>query len=222
VLLGYDPSKVVLIPNRFDIKALHVSVELVAQFKRTVFIADGDFVIGCVGRLSQVKGQDVFVKSAGIILQKFPSVKFLMVGRGLEKAGQDAFLEIKKNGWSDNFVMLGERSDVAVCLSGMDVFCVPSRSEGFPNVLGEAMFLGVPCVSTDAGDASLLGGADVPIARVDDPESLANKLIWMMSKSRQERQQIGQRLTQRILDNYSLEVMTSSYRKLYEKLGSQH
>jgi len=222
VLLGYDPSKMVLIPNGFDTKAVQVSVGLVAQFKRTVSIADGDFVIGCVGRLSQVKGQDVFVKSAGIILQKFPSVKFLMVGRGLEKAGQDAFLEIKKNGWSDNFVMLGERSDVAVCLSGMDVFCVPSRSEGFPNVLGEAMFLGVPCVSTDAGDASLLGGADVPIARVDDPESLANKLIWMMSKSRQERQQIGQRLTQRILDNYSLEVMTSSYRKLYEKLGSQH
>jgi glycosyltransferase involved in cell wall biosynthesis len=104
----------------------------------------------------------------------------------------------------------------------MDVFCVPSRSEGFPNVLGEAMLLGVPCVSTDAGDASLLGGADVPIARVDDPESLANKLIWMMSKSRQERQQIGQRLTQRILENYSLEVMTSSYKKLYEKLGGQH
>ena len=91
MLLGYDPSKVVLIPNRFDIKALHVSVELVAQFKRTVFIADGDFVNGCCDRLSHVKSQNIFVKAAGIISQKFPGVKFLMVGLGLEKAAQVAF-----------------------------------------------------------------------------------------------------------------------------------
>ena len=219
--LGYDTSKMVVIHNGFDAKNLEAPVESINELRRSAFIAESDFVIGCVGRFSQVKGQDIFIKAAGLVLQEFPNVKFLMVGRGLENSNPEVRLLVQKNGWAENFVLLGERPDVAVCLSAMDIFCLPSRSEGFPNVLGEAMLLGVPCVSADAGDASLLGGTDVPIVGVDDPEGLAKKLLWMMSKSSVERGEIGKKLTQRIIDNYSLEVMTSSYQKLYEKLGSE-
>ena len=80
------------------------------------------------------------------------------------------------------------------------------------------MALGVPCVSSDAGDASVLGGNDVPIARIDDPEDLANKLIGMIENSQQEREQIGQRLAQRIIVKYSIERMASRYQALYEEL----
>jgi len=64
----------------------------------------------------------------------------------------------------------------------------------------------------------VLGGNDVPIARIDDPEDLANKLIGMIENSQQEREQIGQRLAQRIIVKYSIERMASRYQALYEEL----
>ena len=216
--LGYDTSKMLIIPKGFNIQNFDVKPQLVADFKKIFSIMNNDFVIGCVGRLSQVKGQDIFIKSAGIILQSFPNTKFLMVGRGLEAENQEILSLIEKNADLNNFILIGERNDVPVCLNAMDIFCVPSRSEGFPNTLGEAMLAGVPCVSTDAGDASILGGIDVPIARVDDPEDLASKLIEMMNNSNKERQLIGQRLSQRIIDEYSLDIMISRFRDFYGTL----
>ena len=219
--LSYDASKMLVIPNGFNVQTFDVAPELVADFKQFASIKDDDFVIGCVGRLSQEKGQDIFIKSAGLILARFPEFKFLMVGRGLESTSQEMVSLIKKNARLKNFILLGERSDVSVCLRAMNVFCLPSRSEGFPDVLGEAMLSGIPCVSTDAGDASVLGGDDVPIARVDDHKDLAKKLIGIIEKSQQEREKIGQRLSQRIINVYSMEKIASRYQVLYEELEEE-
>lgn len=100
----------------------------------------------------------------------------------------------------------------------MDLFCLPSRSEGFPNSLGEAMLAGIPCVSTDAGDASVLGGKSVPIAKVGNHEDLANKLIEILNKSQLEREKIGIHLRQRIINEYSLDKMVCQYQDLYTDL----
>tara|TARA_B110000211_G_scaffold234517_1_gene304533 strand:- start:466 stop:1596 length:1131 start_codon:yes stop_codon:yes gene_type:complete len=222
IRLGYDASKMEVIQNGFNIDSCNVSPELVRVFKEVNSIKDNDIVIGCVGRLSQVKGQDIFIKSAGSVLALLPNVKFLMVGRGLEAASQEVTSLIEKNARLENFILLGERSDVPVCLRAMDVFCLPSRSEGFPNSLGEAMLSGVPCVSTDVGDASVLGGGDVLIARVDDPEDLAKKLILMIKNSEQERKRIGQRLRQKVINEYSMDKMASHYKVLYEELPGNY
>jgi len=216
--LGYSASKMLVIPNGFNIQNFHATPKLVLEFRQSVSIKKSDLVIGCVGRLSQEKGQDVFIRSAGLVLARFPNCKFVMVGSGLESLNRELVSLIQQNARLDRFVLLGERSDVSLCLSGMDVFCLPSRSEGFPNVLGEAMFAGLPCISSDAGDASVLGGADVPIAMVGDHSDLANKLIAMVEKSDEQRAKIGQRLKQRIINEYSIEKIAGVYQTLYEEL----
>ncbi|MBD3768480.1 MAG: glycosyltransferase, partial [Gammaproteobacteria bacterium] len=221
ITIGYDASKMQVIPNGFDVSAFHVSPSDVNSLKQGIGLTQNHLVIGCVGRLSQVKGQDVFIQAAGLVLVGFPEIKFLMVGRGLEGNNESVVSMIRQYANDDNFILLGERSDVPVCLKTMDIFCLPSRSEGFPNALGEAMLAGVPCVSTNVGDASVLGGADVPIAEVDNPEDLANKLISMIKKTQQERYEIGQRLRQRIIDEYSIEKMVSRYNELYSELQNQ-
>lgn len=216
--IGYDASKMEVIPNGFDIEAFRVAPSDVSLFKKDIGISKNDFVIGCVGRLSQDKGQDVFIAAAELVLKQFPSIKFLMVGRDLELSNAQVTGWIAKTSYPDNFVLVGERSDVAVCLKAMDIFCLPSRSEGFPNVLGEAMLAGVPCVSTDAGDAAVLGGMDVPIAEVDNSIDLANKLIGLLEKTVEERNELGRALSQRIVEKYSVDKMVSRYIDLYKEL----
>lgn len=216
--IGYDASKMEVIPNGFDIEAFQVAPSDVSLFKKDIGISKSDFVIGCVGRLSQDKGQDVFIAAAELVLKQFPSIKFLMVGRDLELSNAQVTRWIAKTSYPDNFILVGERSDVAVCLKAMDIFCLPSRSEGFPNVLGEAMLAGVPCVSTDAGDAAVLGGMDVPIAEVDNSIDLANKLIGLLEKTVEERNELGRALNQRIVEKYSVDKMVSRYIDLYKEL----
>ena len=218
ISLNYDASKMVVIPNGFNVKYLDIRPELVATFRQLNTLNLDDFVIGCVGRWSHEKGQDVFIKSAGVILDRFPECKFLMVGLGLESTNQELVSLIQKYARMENFILLGERSDVSVCLKVMDLFCLPSRSEGFPNVLGEAMLAGLPCVATDSGDSSILGGNEVPIAEVDNATDLAFKLLGVMAKSRLDRVQIGQRLSQRIIDFYSIQTIANRYQVLYEEL----
>jgi glycosyltransferase involved in cell wall biosynthesis len=218
--LGYKSSKMVVIPNGFEISKFDVSLNKVASFKKEIGLADDELVVGCVGRFSQVKGQDIFVKATKIVLKVFPHVRFLLIGRGLDYSNHEFIDVLKKHSNINNFILLGERSDIPTCLKSMDLFCLPSRSEGFPNSLGEAMLAGIPCVSTDAGDASTLGGKDVPIVKVGNHEDLANKLVKVLKKSQLEREKIGRRLRQRIIDEYSLDKMACQYQDLYSDLES--
>jgi glycosyltransferase involved in cell wall biosynthesis len=216
--LGYQASKMVVISNGFEIGKFDASLNKVARFKKEIRLADDELIVGCVGRFSQVKGQDVFVKATKIVLKVFPRVRFLLIGRGLDYSNHEFIHVLKKHSNINNFILLGERSDIPTCLKSMDLFCLPSRSEGFPNALGEAMLAGVSCVSTDAGDASILGGKDVPIAKAGNHEDLANKLVEVLKKSRLERKKIGRRLRQRIIDEYSLDKMACQYQDLYSDL----
>jgi glycosyltransferase involved in cell wall biosynthesis len=58
---------------------------------------------------------------------------------------------IEQAGMEDRFVLLGERTDIPLCLKAMDIFCSPSRTEAFPQVVGESMVVGRPAVVTDVG-----------------------------------------------------------------------
>jgi glycosyltransferase involved in cell wall biosynthesis len=216
--LGYQASKMVVISNGFEVGKFDVSPDKLARFKKEIGLADDELVVGCVGRLSQVKGQDVFVKATKIVLKVFPHARFLLIGRGLDYSNLNFIHLINNHSNINNFILLGERSDIPTCLKSMDLFCLPSRSEGFPNSLGEAMLAGIPCVSTDAGDASVLGGKNVPIAKVDNHEDLANKLIEILNESQSEREKIGIHLRQRIINEYSLDGMVCQYQDLYTDL----
>lgn len=218
IQLGYNASIMEVIPNGFITQQYAITNEEVAAFKDRLGIKDFELVIGCVGRLSQVKGQDIFIDAANKVLETIPTIRFLMIGRGIEVSNHELISLFKNNEILSRFIFLGERSDISLCLKSMDIFCLPSRSEGFPNVLGEAMLAGVPCVSTDVGDAAILGGKEVPLVDINNSQSLADELILMARKSAQERIVIGKGLRERIVDQYSVKKMVIDYQKLYESL----
>ena len=106
----------------------------------------GEIWIGYVGRLESVKGHDFLLRAAGVVHGRHPAVRTFLVG-----AAGPGMLEA-----SSGVRFLGFRRDVYSVLKRMDVFCLPSLSEGLPNALMEAMAVGCACVASRVGGVEVL------------------------------------------------------------------
>ena len=153
VNIGYDESKMNVIPNGFDIEALSATDEDGLEIRQQNNLSVEDIVIGSVGRFDPVKNQKLFVDVAAILLKEYPDLKFMIVGRDNTVGNNELMSWINDYDIADSFRLLGERDDVPKCLKAMDIFCLHSKTEGFPNVLVEALAAGLLCVSADVGDA---------------------------------------------------------------------
>jgi len=146
-------------------------------------------VVGLAGRLIPEKGADVFLRAASLVAGVVPEARFVVIGDGrlrgvLEAlAGDLGLLEGRVR-------FLGFRDDAADLIAGLDILAVPSRSEGTPLVVGEAMAAGVPVVVSRVG-----GLPDQVIHRVtglvidpEDPEGLATALVSLLLAPDEARQ----------------------------------
>lgn len=156
IAVGYDAKKMVVVPNGYDFLWLRASADERESLREQCGIKQNEVVVGSLGRFHADKDQENFVRSSGLLAPQYPQLRFLMVGRDLAWDNTQLVDWIVSTGFKDRFVLLGERTDVPQCLVAMDIFCLHSRTEGFPNVLAEAMAMGLPCVTTDVGDAAML------------------------------------------------------------------
>ncbi|HET7614906.1 MAG TPA: glycosyltransferase, partial [Gemmatimonadaceae bacterium] len=147
-------------------------------------------------------------------------VRILLVGRDMVETNQELNDLIQQSGHPDRFVLLGERNDVAGCLSAMDIFCQPSRSEAFPTALGEAMAVGLPCVATDVGDSALLIGDAGTLVPREDPVALAAALERLVNTTAAERHELGARARKRIGENFSIDQIRRRYEDVYTKTAA--
>ena len=145
-----------------------------------------------------------------------------MVGRGLDAANLKLQEQIAATNFPDSFVLLGERSDPATCLDAMDVFVLSSRTEAFPMVLGEAMAMGVPCVSTDVGDAAILLGGTGELVPSRNSAALEEAIERLLGKSLAEREEQGQRGRERLEKFFSIEASARQFSDLYSTLAQKH
>lgn len=220
--LGYAGNKLLVIGNGFLVPSLVVEPKNNMNFLAELNINPYDIIIGSVGRFSSDKGQDLFVKAAGLLLKKNGNLKFMIVGRGNHSGNQELVELIESTGFPSNFILLGEQSNVGELYSVMDVFCLHSRTEGFPNVLGEAMMYQKPCVVTRAGDAEhILGGTGVVVDGFE-PEDIANALSTMLDYSDDQRIALGCEARARIINEFSFDSVVVKYTNLYKSLVSDY
>ncbi|MGY2313641.1 glycosyltransferase family 4 protein [Pseudomonas sp. SDO5522_S412] len=215
---GYAPGRMKVISNGFDLERLTATAQERASIREGQGIGPDDMVIGSLGRFNEVKDHSNFIKAAGIVAGRFPKTIFLMVGRDIDRGNAALMAEISLTGHADRFVLLGERKDVPACLKAMDIFCLHSFTEGFPNVLGEAMSMGVPCVTTDVGDAALLLGGLGPVVPARDVRALSDALISLLSASATERAAMGQSVYKRIAENFTMKRTEKQFKDLYDRV----
>jgi glycosyltransferase involved in cell wall biosynthesis len=214
--LGYDRGKGIVVPNGFLVPASPPDSD---RFRRTLGIAPGAILIGAAGRFNPQKDFNTFVRAAARLIRSHPDVHVLMAGRGLNAQNAELSAWIAETGHSDRFHLLDERSDLPVILGSLDLFCLSSLYEGLPNVVGEAMAAGVPCVVTDVGDAALLVGDTGWVVPPADESALSAALEAVIRMPREQRNERGRRARERIIDCFSMEAALARFEHLYGELA---
>lgn len=217
-LIGYDVARMVVVGNGFDLARLTASRAQREELRAQCGCQEGDIVLGTLGRFNLDKDHANFVAAAGRLAARHPRLRFLMVGKGLDPGNRDLVRWIAATGHAERFVLLGERADVAVCLSAMDIFCLSSRTEAFPNVVGEAMAMGLPCVATDVGDVALLMADTGVIVPRADPDALARGVAGLVERGPQYRSGMGQRARDRIHAAFTMASVRARFETIYDNV----
>lgn len=214
--LGYNPKEWIYIPNGFDVDEFSPNATLRASVRKNLDL-ENSVVIGVIARADPQKDYTTFLKAAVLLSKNYKSVKFLIVGEGTDNL-------LIPDELKDRVICLGARRDVASLLQAMDVFVLSSAyGEGFPNVLGEAMAVGIPCVTTDVGDAAELVQGLGEIVEPQEVERLQSSIECLLEEGKEDLTKRSILGRDRIVNSYSISHIIGQYIDVYNKaLGDRY
>ena len=216
--IGYDASKRVVIANGFDTARFEFSQAARDRMRTGLGIDEDTFLVGMVGRNHPIKDHSNLIESAILLSGRKPDIRYIIAGSGTDSAESTYYARIAIAGLLNQFHFLGEYEDIPALMSTIDVLVLPSKGEGFPNVLGEAMACERPCIATAVGDCAMIVGDCGMVVPPRDSTALADAIQSMCEKSVAERLDIGRRARQRIEQNYTIAQIANQYAALYESI----
>jgi glycosyltransferase involved in cell wall biosynthesis len=224
VAFGYAREKCIVIPNGFDMARFQPNWKARAALRTELEIPPSSPVVGMVARLHPMKDHGTFLTAAATVAQSIPSAVFVLCGDGLTSDSPTLTQKIRESGLPiERLRLLGRRDDVENIYPALTATVLSSKSgEGFPNVLGEAMACGIPCVATDVGDSALIVGEHGRIVSPRNPRALAAAILEMLRMPDSERMALGLAGRSRIEQRYSIAAIAVQYESLYEGIVSQY
>jgi glycosyltransferase involved in cell wall biosynthesis len=215
--MGYRSDKSCIIPNGFDTKLFSPSEKNRSCVRSELNISEEAILIGLIGRFDPLKDHSCFLKAGAMLLSGKRGIFFLLAGREVDWQNQQLKQLIEKLGMSKKVFLLGERRDVHRITAALDIAACSSVAEGFPNVIGEAMSCGIPCVVTDVGDSALLVGDTGTVVPPRNHEALCEAWLKLIEMGSAERQILGEKARKRIEDHFSIQKVVKKYEQLYEE-----
>lgn len=220
-LLGYRPRRWEVIPNGIDAVRFQPPVEENTCLRRELRLPEESLLVGLVGRFHPMKDHRNFLAAAAIVRSHRHDVHFILVGSGLDMKNAAITSESSRLALENCVHLLGERRDVTDMNRAFDVAVCASYSEGFPNAIAEAMACGVPCVTTDVGDAAYLVGDTGRIVPPRTPSALASAILNILDMTEESRRYLGNRARRRITSDFSVERLVDRYVALYRELAGR-
>ncbi len=167
-----------------------------------------------------MKGHDIFIRAAAIVVQKFPEATFSIAGEVLDL---DYFQKletlVRELGLTGRFRFDSGITNPREYLAAANIFVLPSRSEGFSNAIIEAMAESLPVVATDVGGnaEAVKDGVTGFIVPSEDVAALSNAIIGLLSDPAKAKE-MGSAGRERVLERFTIDAMMHQITRVYTSL----
>ena len=204
---GVAEGKIAVISNGIDTHYFQPDSRARAKTRAQWNVTDDEILIGIVGRLDPVKEHGVFLIAAQQFSQICPQARFICVGDSTQQGYREsldqlaAALDIQQR-----VIWTGAQYDMLGVYNALDILTNASSSEGFSNVIGEAMACGTPCVVTDVGDSAFIVGSTNIVIPPNDVAALVQG--WGKCL-RQNRQEVASLSRQRIIESFNAQSLVA-------------
>lgn len=217
---GVRPSQMQCIYNGVDtVRYKPPSVEERTAARARLAISDDTVVIGHVGHITKLKGVEYIVEALAQ-LPRDSNIKFISVGVGDQMESLES--RARALGISDKIIWAGKQNDVLPYLYAMDIFTLPSWTEGLPRALMEACATGLPAIVSDIQGCRevVVNGGNGLCVTPGNAYEMSIALMRLIS-SQELRRSMGESSRIKIEQTFSAEAMVCGYLKLYDLLGNQ-
>jgi glycosyltransferase involved in cell wall biosynthesis len=218
VNIGYDNQKMIIIPNGFDVQRFQPEPQARNAVRQELELSPEVPLVGMIARYHPQKNFRGFCQAAGLIHKQLPNVHFLLAGTDVDKSNDELRKSLDLFGVWEVTHLLSRQENIPRLMSALDVLASTSYSEGFSNVLGEAMACCVPCVVTDVGDSAEIVKNTGRIVKSGDMNGLAKGVLEVLAMSKSVRQDLGQHARDKIILKYEIGKVVSRYEAFYDSM----
>lgn len=217
--LAYPRARIDVVPRGRDAESLGTRTpERRRESRAALGVSEDQPLVLAVARQEHQKGLDVLVESFALLTPEIPGIRLVIAGRS---GSQTAVIEalIVEHGLEERIELLGARDDVGDLLVAADVFALPSRREGFPGAVVEAMALETPIVASDLPQVREAVGATGLLVPVDAPRALAEAIKNTFRESLATARRVDAART-RFLEHLTIDVITARMVDFYDRAVS--
>jgi glycosyltransferase involved in cell wall biosynthesis len=218
-LLGFSDKHQEVIPNGFDCNYFKPSEDARLKLRNYLGFNHKTFLIGLIARYHPMKGHMTFIRAAGRLVAQYPDVHFILAGRGIDETNSILTKIIQEVNIMRNIHLLGECSNMSEIIATLDISTNTSAwGESFPNVVGESMACGIPCVVTDIGDSAWIVGDTGIVIQIKNIDELVKAWIKLIKIGSEGRKKLGKKARERIMNNFSLSKIINDYEETYREI----
>ncbi|GKS59015.1 glycosyl transferase group 1 [Nitrospira sp.] len=215
---GLDPDRVAAFPIGIDVSHFKPGIPD-RNLRDELDLPPSELLVGLVSYLRSYKGHEYYIDAAARVVGRRKGVTFLISGRGPEEVRLRA--RITEQGVDERVRMLGYREDLLNVMHSLDLFVIPSvEGDTIPQVLMQAMAVGLPVVSTTVGSIPdvVRNGETGFVVPPRDAVALAERIDYLLDQEtiRREMGRAGRALVER---SYSLDRMLDELERIYGKVA---
>jgi glycosyltransferase involved in cell wall biosynthesis len=216
---GYPPDLLETVPNGIDLSSVQTSSN--GRLREELKVPSDAPLVGEIARLCDVKGQRELIEAAALV----PDLRVALIGDDLESGGayrSTLERDAQRLGVADRVSFTGHRTDAHALLGELDVFVLPSWTEGMPVVVLEAMARRKPVVATPVGGTPelVVDGETGVLVPPRDPQALAAAIRALVADPERARR-LGEAGYARVAKLFSADAMTKRVLEVYDEIAAQ-
>ncbi len=219
--LGYSNHKLRLIYNGYE--AIDFDPKNYKDYYRKKYDIDKNIpIIGSVARFDPTKDHQNLFEALSIIKKKNVNFICLLIGPNIDENNNYLVNLIKKFNLNNSIKLLSKSSDILKSMSGLDIHILNSKTEGFPNVVAEAMSCGTPSIVTNVGDSAFIVGKTGWVVEPNDSNKLAEIIEKALAEIGKDNWKVRcDQAMIRIRNKFEIKKMIVSYNKIWTEIDNK-